>query len=84
MKQTALANNDFEQFRKPTRREKFLTEMSTVAPWADLVAPSRQRRGVPQTVDLVRRSVCLRGTERWHSAATKPSCSRDESNCLDC
>jgi transposase, IS5 family len=38
MKQTTLANNDFEQFRKPTRREKFLTEMNTVVPWADLVA----------------------------------------------
>jgi transposase, IS5 family len=38
MKQTTLANNDFEQFRKPTRREKFLTEMNAVVPWAELVA----------------------------------------------
>ena len=38
MKQTTLANNDFEQFRKPTRREKFLAEMNTVVPWAELVA----------------------------------------------
>ena len=38
MKQTTLANNDFEQFRKPTRRDRFLTEMDTAVPWADLVA----------------------------------------------
>jgi len=38
MKQTTLATNDFEQFRKPTRRDRFLTEMNTVVPWADLVA----------------------------------------------
>ncbi len=38
MKQTTLAGSDFEQFRKPTRREKFLTEMNAVVPWAELVA----------------------------------------------
>ena len=38
MRQQTLANNDFEQFRKPTRREKFLSEMNAVMPWADLVA----------------------------------------------
>jgi IS5 family transposase len=38
MKQTTLANNDFEQFRKPTRRDRYLAEMNTVVPWADLVA----------------------------------------------
>ena len=38
MKQMTLASNDFEQFRKPTRREKFLSEMNTVVPWAELVA----------------------------------------------
>ena len=38
MKQTTLANNDFEQFRKSTRRDRFLAEMNTVVPWADLVA----------------------------------------------
>lgn len=38
MKQQTLATNDFEQFRKPTRREKFLAEMNSVVPWADLVA----------------------------------------------
>ena len=38
MKQLTLVSNDFERFRKPTRREKFLAEMNTVVPWADLVA----------------------------------------------
>lgn len=37
-KQLSLATNDFERFRKPTRREKFLAEMNTVVPWAELVA----------------------------------------------
>ena len=38
MKQLTLATSDFERFRKPTRREKFLAEMNEVVPWADLVA----------------------------------------------
>jgi|SRR5579862_451604 len=33
-----LASNDFERFRKPTRRERFLAEMNQVVPWAELVA----------------------------------------------
>ena len=37
-KQLSLATNDFERFRKPTRREKFLAEMQTVVPWTDLCA----------------------------------------------
>lgn len=37
-KQLTLATNDFERFRKPTRREKFLAEMNTVVPWAELAA----------------------------------------------
>jgi hypothetical protein len=37
-KQLTLATSDFERFRKPTRREKFLAEMNTVVPWAELVA----------------------------------------------
>jgi len=36
--QLTLAANEFERFRKPTRREKFLAEMNTVVPWAELVA----------------------------------------------
>jgi IS5 family transposase len=37
-KQLTLAANDFERFRKPTRREKFLAEMSSVVPWKELAA----------------------------------------------
>lgn len=33
-----LASNDFERFRKPTRRERFLAEMSQVVPWGVLAA----------------------------------------------
>lgn len=36
--QLTLATNDFERFRKPTRRERFLTEMNQVVPWAELVS----------------------------------------------
>src|SRR5512145_1852900 len=60
MKQTTLANNDFEQFRKLTRRERFLAEMNTVVPWADLVAviepyyPKASRAGGRPPVGLER------------------------------
>jgi IS5 family transposase len=37
-KQLTLAANDFERYRKPTRREKFLAEMDKVVPWAELAA----------------------------------------------
>ena len=37
-KQLTLATSDFERYRKPTRREKFLAEMNTVVPWAELCA----------------------------------------------
>ena len=36
MKQQTFAVDDFERFRKPTRREKFLAEMERIVPWADL------------------------------------------------
>jgi IS5 family transposase len=36
--QLTLAANDFERYRKPTRHEKFLAEMNTVVPWAELAA----------------------------------------------
>ena len=60
MKQTTLANNDYEQFRKPTRRDRFLTEMNLVVPWADLVAviepcyPKTSRAGGRPPVGLER------------------------------
>lgn len=36
MKQQTFAAGDFERFRKPTRREKFLAEMDQVIPWSQL------------------------------------------------
>ena len=33
-KQLTLAANDFERYRKPTRRERFLADMDAVVPWA--------------------------------------------------
>jgi IS5 family transposase len=37
-KQWTLASSEFERYRKPTRREKFLAEMNTVVPWSELCA----------------------------------------------
>ena len=36
MRQITLATGAFEIHRKPTRREKFLSDMEKVAPWQDL------------------------------------------------
>ena len=36
MPQQTFAEVTFEQYRKPTRRERFLEEMTRVIPWADL------------------------------------------------
>ena len=38
MPQQTFAEVSFEQYRKPTRRERLLDEMNRVVPWADLVA----------------------------------------------
>ena len=38
MHQQTFAEVTFEQYRKPTRRERFLDEMTRVVPWAELVA----------------------------------------------
>lgn len=38
MPQSTFAEVTFEQYRKPTRRERFLDEMSRVVPWVELVA----------------------------------------------
>lgn len=36
MRQQIFATGGFERYRKPTRREQFLTEMEQVVPWAQL------------------------------------------------
>lgn len=38
MHQQTFAEITFEQYRKPTRRERFFDEMNRVVPWAELVA----------------------------------------------
>ena len=38
MPQQTFAEVSFEQYRNPTRRERFLDEMTRVVPWAELVA----------------------------------------------
>ena len=38
MPQQTFAEVSFEQYRKPTRRERFLEEMNRVVPWVELVA----------------------------------------------
>jgi len=38
MEQQTFAEVTFEQYRKPTRRERFLDEMNRVVPWGELVA----------------------------------------------
>lgn len=38
MEQQTFAEVSFEQYRKPTRRERFLDEMDRIVPWAELVA----------------------------------------------
>ena len=36
MRQKTLAEEGFERYRKPTRREKFLDEMDEIVPWEGL------------------------------------------------
>ena len=36
MRQQTLADEGFERFRKPTRREQFLNEMDQIVPWREL------------------------------------------------
>lgn len=53
MRQRTLAEEGFERYRKPTRREKFLEEMQQVIPWSGLCAviepfyPKGEGRGRP-------------------------------------
>ena len=53
MRQQTLAEEGFEKYRKPTRREQFLDEMDRIIPWAELSAviepfyPKGEGRGRP-------------------------------------
>ena len=69
MLQQTLAEVTFEHYRKPTRREQFLTEMNRVVPWTDLVAvitpvyPKAEGPGRPPVgVERMLRLHCL---QQW-------------------
>ena len=69
MQQQTFAEVSFEQYRKPTRRERFLDEMNRVVPWAELVAviervyPKAEGPGRPPVgVERMLRLHCL---QQW-------------------
>src|SRR5215831_3795025 len=69
MPQQTFAEVTFEQYRKPTRRERFLDEMNRVVPWADLAAtiapiyPKAEGPGRPPVgVERMLRLHCL---QQW-------------------
>jgi len=69
MHQQTFAAVTFEQYRKPTRREGFLDEMTHVGPWAALVAaiepvsPKAEGPGRPPVG--VERMLCLQCLQQW-------------------
>jgi transposase, IS5 family len=69
MPQQTFAEVTFEQYRKPTRRERFLDEMNRVVPWAELTAaiepfyPKAEGPGRPPVgVERMLRLHCL---QQW-------------------
>jgi len=67
--QQTFAEASFEQYRKSTRRERFLDEMNRVVPWAELVAviepvyPKADGRGRPPVgIERMLRVLCL---QQW-------------------
>ena len=66
MQQQTFAEVAFEQYRKPTCRERFLDEMNRVVPWIELEAviepvdPKAEGPGRPAVgVERMRRLHCL-------------------------
>ena len=69
MEQQTFAEVSFEQYRKPTRRERFLDAMNRVVPWAELAAvitpvyPKAEGPGRPPVgVERMLRIQCL---QQW-------------------
>ena len=67
--QQTFAESSFEQYRKTTRRERFLDEMNRVVPWAELVAviepvyPKADGPGRPPVgIERMLRVLCL---QQW-------------------
>ena len=71
MRQQTLAEEGFEKYRKPTRREQFLNEMDRVIPWAELSAviepfyPKGDGRGRPPIG--VERMLRIHFLQHWFS-----------------
>ena len=71
MRQQTLAEEGFEKYRKPTRREQFLNEMDRVIPWAELSAviepfyPKAGGRGRPPVG--VERMLRIHFLQHWFS-----------------
>ncbi len=71
MQQHTFAEVSFEQYRKPTRRERFLDEMNRIVPWIELAAaiepfyPKAEGAGRPPVgVERMLRLHCL---QQWFS-----------------
>lgn len=70
MKQQTFAAGDFERFRKPTRREKFLTEMDQVVPWArlsELIEPFYPKAGNGRRPVGLERMLRIYFLQHWFS-----------------
>lgn len=68
MKQQTFAAGDFERYRKPTRREKFLTEMDSVMPWAQLcevIEPFYTKAGNGRPPIGLDRMLCIYFLQHW-------------------
>jgi len=70
MKQMTLAQGSFEPYRKPTRREKFLSEMEQVVPWqalCDLLEPFYPRAGNGRPPVGLMKMLRLHFLQHWYN-----------------
>jgi len=70
MRQQTFATGDFERYRKPTRREQFLTEMEQVVPWAQLcqlIEPFYPRAGNGRPPVGLERMLRIYFLQHWFS-----------------
>ncbi len=81
MHQQTFVDVTFEQYRKPTRRERFLDEMNRVVPWADLVAviepvyPKAEESGRPPVgIERMLRLHCLQQGSTCRTQPWKRRC----------
>ncbi len=70
MRQQIFATGGFERYRKPTRREQFLTEMEQVVPWAQLcqmIDPFYPKAGNGRPPVGLERMLCIYFLQHWFS-----------------